>query len=123
MSAKLDEMWAAFEAHKPTPEYADAWQTMCKERTRDAALTAYYAAPAGSAAKEAAISAAWAILDAALAEPEPAPDAIARAVEAEREACIGDIFAAYNPLIHGTWVEGASPIENSIKAIRARGEK
>ena len=46
-----------------------------------------------------------------------------RAVEAEREACIGDILAAYNPLIHGTWVEGASPIENSIKAIRARGSK
>jgi hypothetical protein len=41
----------------------------------------------------------------------------------EREACIGDILAAYNPLIHGTWVEGASPIENSIKAIRARGSK
>ena len=46
-----------------------------------------------------------------------------QAVEAEREACIGDILAAYNPLIHGTWVEGASPIENSIKAIRARGSK
>jgi hypothetical protein len=43
--------------------------------------------------------------------------------EVEREACIGDILAAYNPLIHGTWVEGASPIENSIKAICARGSK
>jgi hypothetical protein len=35
VSAKLDEMWQAFEAHEPTPAYADAWQTMLKERTID----------------------------------------------------------------------------------------
>jgi hypothetical protein len=33
VSTKLDEMWAALEAHKPAPEYADAWATMCRERT------------------------------------------------------------------------------------------
>jgi hypothetical protein len=33
VSAKLTEMWAALEAHKPKPEYADAWATMLKERT------------------------------------------------------------------------------------------
>ena len=33
MSAKLNEMWAALEAHKPKPEYAEAWATMCRERT------------------------------------------------------------------------------------------
>ena len=33
MSTKLDEMWAALEAHKPAPEYADAWEKMCRERT------------------------------------------------------------------------------------------
>ena len=35
MSAKLDEMWAALEAHKPDASYADAWATMLKERTID----------------------------------------------------------------------------------------
>ena len=35
MTTKIDEMWAAFEAHKPAPAYADAWQTMLKERTID----------------------------------------------------------------------------------------
>ena len=29
----IDEMWAALEAHKPKPEYAEAWATMCRERT------------------------------------------------------------------------------------------
>ena len=33
--SKLDEMWAALSAHKPTPAYADAWATMLKERTID----------------------------------------------------------------------------------------
>jgi hypothetical protein len=33
VSDKLTEMWAALEAHKPAPEYADAWQRMCRERT------------------------------------------------------------------------------------------
>ncbi len=63
MSAKLDEMWAALEAHKPAPEYAEAWATMCKERTkvaiRAAARKAEDAGYAGAAG--AAWSAAWAV--------------------------------------------------------------
>ena len=54
---KLDEMWAALEAHKPERSYAKAWRVMLKERTSDATSAAYDAAPAGSAAKEAALSA------------------------------------------------------------------
>ena len=57
MSDKLAEMWAALEAHKPKRGYAKAWATMCKERTKEAAQGAYYAAPEGSVA-EAAWSAA-----------------------------------------------------------------
>jgi hypothetical protein len=33
VSAKLDKMWQALEAHKPAPEYAEAWRVMCRERT------------------------------------------------------------------------------------------
>ena len=58
MSDKLDEMWAALEAHKPAPEYAEAWQRMLMERTVASVWAAHYAAPAGSAAWWAA--AAWA---------------------------------------------------------------
>jgi hypothetical protein len=65
VTTKLAEMWAALEAHKPAPEYAEAWQRMCRERTYDAARAAHYAAPAGSAAWWAA--AAWATATAASA--------------------------------------------------------
>jgi hypothetical protein len=54
----IDEMWAALEAHKPDASYAEAWATMLKERTEDAAWAAYHAAPEGSAAKAAAVAAA-----------------------------------------------------------------
>jgi hypothetical protein len=37
-------MWAALEAHKPAPEYAEAWQRMCRERTIGAANDAEGAA-------------------------------------------------------------------------------
>ncbi len=60
MTTKLDEMWAALEAHKPKRSYAKAWRVMCEKRTRGAAWAAYRAAPAGSAAKVAAEAAAWA---------------------------------------------------------------
>ncbi len=65
MSAKLDEMWAALEAHKPKRGYAKAWRVMLKERTAAAIKDVYYAAPAGSAAWKAAwaasaVAAAWA---------------------------------------------------------------
>jgi hypothetical protein len=62
VSDKLNEMWAALEAHKPTPEYAEAWATMLKERTavvmRTAARAAEDAGVAGAAG--AAWAAAWA---------------------------------------------------------------
>jgi hypothetical protein len=44
VSAKLDEMWAALEAHKPKPKCAESWQRMCKERTIGAAIMAEGAA-------------------------------------------------------------------------------
>ena len=59
MSAKLDEMWAALEAHKPKPKYAKAWATMCKERTKAAAWAADDMARA-SRARDAAASAGYA---------------------------------------------------------------
>jgi hypothetical protein len=58
--SKLDEMWAALEAHKPKRGYAEAWQTMCRERTYEAVEAAYRAAPALSLAEAAARAAAWA---------------------------------------------------------------
>jgi hypothetical protein len=64
VTTKLDEMWAALEAHKPAPEYAEAWATMLKERTEEAAWVAYRAAPAGSAAE----AATWAAVRAAKAD-------------------------------------------------------
>ncbi len=42
--SKINEMWAALEAHKPAPEYAEAWQRMCRERTLGAANEAEGAA-------------------------------------------------------------------------------
>jgi hypothetical protein len=68
MSDKLNEMWQALEAHKPTPGYAEAWATMLKERTwvaasaaAQAARTARTAAAAAQAA-QAAEAAAWAVV-------------------------------------------------------------
>jgi hypothetical protein len=58
VTAKLDEMWAAFEAHEPDASYAEAWQRMLMERTEDAAWAVYRAAPEGLAAKAAAVAAA-----------------------------------------------------------------
>ena len=58
MTDKLNEMWAALEAHKPAPSYAEAWQTMLKERTQEAAWAAEDAA---------AWAAAWAAADASRA--------------------------------------------------------
>jgi len=49
VTTKLDEMWQALEAHQPKPEYAEAWATMCRERTEWAAW-----AVAGAAAWAAA---------------------------------------------------------------------
>jgi hypothetical protein len=75
----IDEMWAALEAHKPAPEYAEAWATMLRERTYEAVEAAYRAAPIKSAAGLAALSAGAAMLSAAalrLAFAQEAIDAI-----------------------------------------------
>ncbi len=77
MSDKLDEMWAALEAHKPKRGYAKAWRVMLKERTYEAVEAAYRAAPAGSVAEAAARAAAWATGEAwAAAADRYAQDAI-----------------------------------------------
>ena len=66
--SKVDDAWAALEAHKPEPGYAEAWRVMLKERTGVAAEAAWDAAPEGSAAKEAAWAAAWWVPKAARAD-------------------------------------------------------
>jgi len=86
VSDKLNEMWAALETHKPTPEYAEAWATMCRERTMKAAEAACRAAPAGSAVRAAAwwaAEAVWGAVDAATADrhAQRAIAAIAKATE------------------------------------------
>jgi len=72
VTTKLDEMWQALEAHQPKPEYAEAWATMCRERTEWAAWAAARAAArdaawaaAAEAAEAAALAAAWAVAGAA----------------------------------------------------------
>ena len=44
MTDKLDEMWAELAEHQPLPDYAEAWQTMLRERTEEAVEAARYAA-------------------------------------------------------------------------------
>ena len=86
MTTKLDEMWAAFEAHKPAPEYADEWETMLKERTEGAACAAHRAAPARSAAEAAAEAAACAAMAAGAAAWAALADRYAQqAIDAIRE--------------------------------------
>jgi hypothetical protein len=41
---KLNEMWAALEAHEPQRGYSEAWGRMLKERTEEAAEAARCAA-------------------------------------------------------------------------------
>ena len=72
----IDEMWAAFEAHKPKRGYAKAWRVMLKERTYDAVAKAYEAAPVCSAAERAA----WEVLAVVLAD-----EAAQHAIDALRE--------------------------------------
>jgi len=70
MTTKLNEMWAAFEAHKPERlRAAKAWERMCRDRTYDAVEAAYRAAPIKSAAYLAALSAGAAMLSAAALWP------------------------------------------------------
>ena len=83
--SKVDDAWAALEAHKPKRGYARAWRVMCKERTRDAVEAAYRAAPAGSLAEAAARAAAWATGEACAAAADryaqEAIDALKREVK------------------------------------------
>jgi hypothetical protein len=86
VSDKLTEMWAALEAHKPAPKYAEAWATMLKERTEEKAWAAYRAAPAGSAAEAASWAAYTAAGAAAAAAVARASDCLAQeAIDAIKE--------------------------------------
>jgi hypothetical protein len=82
----IEKMWAALEAHKPAPEYAEAWQRMCRERTEDAAWAAHYAAPEGSAAWWAAAAGAAAAWAEAARVERYAQDAIDAMREVDRPA-------------------------------------
>jgi chemosensory pili system protein ChpA (sensor histidine kinase/response regulator) len=86
VSDKLNEMWAALAEHQPAPEYAEAWQTMLRERTEDAAPREARAASAWAAAT--AARAAWAAADAAEAAwaAAEAAEAAAEAAEAAQRA-------------------------------------
>ena len=84
MSDKLDEMWAALEAHKPGRlRVAKAWQRMCRDRAYDAVAKAYEAAPVWSAAEAAAMWALTAIEAQARADchAQQAIDALKREVK------------------------------------------
>lgn len=83
MSDKESEMWAALEAYQPTADldgHGKSWRVMCEERTREAAVAAYFDAPAGSAA-------AW-YAGSAAARPAAAAEAAwyARAADTDTEA-------------------------------------
>jgi hypothetical protein len=89
MTTKLNEMWAALEAHQPKADadgHGESWRVMREKRTWAAAWAAYWAAPEGSAAARAAVAAAWAAgvvwrpLDAAKAD-----DYAQHAIDAIRE--------------------------------------
>jgi len=83
VSAKLDEMWAALEAHKPKPEYAEAWATMCKERTIASVDAVWGWVPKKSAADD-ALWHLWEALD-VLREAEISADQAIAAIKRHRE--------------------------------------
>jgi predicted nucleotidyltransferase len=87
VSDKLDEMWAAFEAHEPAPEYADAWATMLKERTRESMWAAHYVVVGSGSKALASWAAVMAATEAAkAAESAAAADRYAQqAIDALRE--------------------------------------
>ncbi len=87
MTDKLDEMWAALAEHQPAPSYAEAWATMLKERTEDAAVAAAVAALVAEATAEAARTAASAAADSAAdaASWTAAAWAAQRAIDAIKE--------------------------------------
>ncbi len=62
MSTKLDEMWAALAAHKPTPRYADAWAAMLKDRSVESMREAWKNSPTSSAVRDAMSCAVYAVV-------------------------------------------------------------
>ena len=81
MSAKLAEMWAALSAHKPAPKYAEAWATMCKERTIASVDAVWGLVPKKSAVDD-ALWHLWEALD-VLREAEISADRAIAAIKRE----------------------------------------
>jgi hypothetical protein len=77
--SKLDEMWAALEAHKPAPAYADAWATMLKERTI-ASVDAVWGWVPKKGAVDDAMWHLWEVVD-ALREVEISADSVINAIK------------------------------------------
>lgn len=61
MTDKLNEMWAALEAHKPRPSYAESWATMLKERTPESMREAWRNSPTSSVVRDAMSCAVYAV--------------------------------------------------------------
>ena len=88
---KLDEMWAALEAHQPRADkrgYGREWRVMCAKRTPEAARAAAWAAQRCVSADAedaawAAADAAWTAMVTAKASAEWAADAIKNIAKAE----------------------------------------
>jgi hypothetical protein len=81
VTAKLDEMWAALKAHKPKPEYAEAWASMCKERTIASVDAVWGCVPKKSAVDD-ALWHLWEALD-VLREAEISADLAIDAIKRE----------------------------------------
>jgi hypothetical protein len=59
VSTKLDEMWAALEAHQSQADedgHGNSWRVMCRERTQATGWAAWRATPVGSAARAALLA-------------------------------------------------------------------
>ena len=108
MTDKLNEMWAALEAHKPAPSYAEAWAQMLTERTHKAASDA---ASAANVARKAA----WA-RGGAMAAYRNLNDAVLVGLRKDEKAASGAADAARA----AAWAVRAA--QRAINAIRARGE-
>jgi hypothetical protein len=103
--SKIDEMWSALEAHKPKRKYAEAWATMCKERTKAAAWAADDMARA-SRARDAAASAASAGYAAMFAtDPRDAEEAALadhyaqEAIDAIKRESAGSVYSLADAML------------------------
>jgi len=107
VSDKLTEMWAALKAHKPKPKYADAWQTMCRERTKVAAWAADDMAQA-SRARDAAASAAfagYAVMYAEAAFMVLADDYAQNAIDAIKLESAGSMYSLADAMLKAREVQ------------------